>query len=51
VAPDLPCEDDSAGLWQHAETVIDAIGDGRIWVVVVQSLGAFTARSSEIGRP
>jgi pimeloyl-ACP methyl ester carboxylesterase len=43
VAPDLPCEDDSAGLSQYAETVIDAIGDRMDLVVVAQSLGAFTA--------
>jgi pimeloyl-ACP methyl ester carboxylesterase len=43
VAPDLPCEDDSAGLSQYAETVIDAIGDRTDLVVVAQSAGAFTA--------
>jgi pimeloyl-ACP methyl ester carboxylesterase len=43
VAPDLPCEDDSAGLWEYADTVVDAI-DGRGEVVVVaQSYGGFTA--------
>jgi pimeloyl-ACP methyl ester carboxylesterase len=43
VAPDLPCEDDSAGLPQYAEAVIDAIGDKGDLVVVAQSFGAFTA--------
>ena len=43
VAPDLPCEDDAAGLPEYAETVIDAIGDRRGLVVVGQSLGGFTA--------
>jgi pimeloyl-ACP methyl ester carboxylesterase len=43
VAPDLPCEDDSAGLAQYAEAVIDAIGDRGDLVVVAQSFGAFTA--------
>ena len=43
VAPDLPCEDDSAGLAQYAEAVIDAIGDMGDLVVVAQSFGAFTA--------
>jgi pimeloyl-ACP methyl ester carboxylesterase len=43
VAPDLPCEDDSAGLSQYADTVIDAIGDRTELVVVAQSLGGFVA--------
>lgn len=43
VAPDLPCEDDEAGLPEYAETVIDAIGDRRGLVVVGQSFGGFTA--------
>jgi pimeloyl-ACP methyl ester carboxylesterase len=43
VAPDLPIEDDAAGLWQYADTVVEAIGDHRDLVVVAQSAGAFTA--------
>ena len=43
VAPDLPCEDDAAGLPEYAGTVIDAIGDRRGLVVVGQSFGGFTA--------
>jgi pimeloyl-ACP methyl ester carboxylesterase len=43
VAPDLPCEDDSAGLSEYADTVLDAIGDREQVVVVAQSFGAFTA--------
>jgi len=43
VAPDLPCEDDAAGLQDYADTVVDAIGDRRDLVVVGQSFGAFTA--------
>ncbi len=43
VAPDLPCEDDSAGLSEYVDTVLDAIGDRRNLVVVAQSAGAFTA--------
>ena len=43
VAPDLPCDDDSAGLAEYADTVVDAIGDRSDLVVVGQSLGAFTA--------
>ncbi|HEX8857541.1 MAG TPA: alpha/beta hydrolase [Actinomycetes bacterium] len=42
VAPDLPIEDDTAGLWQYADTVVEAIGDRRDLVVVAQSAGAFT---------
>jgi pimeloyl-ACP methyl ester carboxylesterase len=43
VAPDLPCDDDSAGLGEYADTVVDAIGDRRDPVVVAQSYGGFTA--------
>ncbi len=47
VAPDLPCDDDAAGLAEYADTVVAAIGDrsdlvGDL-VVVAQSFGAFTA--------
>jgi pimeloyl-ACP methyl ester carboxylesterase len=43
VAPDLPCDDDSAGLSEYAETVLDAIDGRSDLVVVAQSLGGFTA--------
>jgi pimeloyl-ACP methyl ester carboxylesterase len=43
VAPDLPCEDDSAGLAEYADTVAEAIGERADLVVVAQSFGAFTA--------
>jgi hypothetical protein len=43
VAPDLPCDDDSAGLSEYADTVVDAIGDRTDLVVVAQSAGGFTA--------
>jgi pimeloyl-ACP methyl ester carboxylesterase len=43
VAPDLPSDDDSAGLSKYAEAVVDAIGDRTGLVVVAQSFGAFTA--------
>lgn len=43
VAPDLPCDDDTAGLSEYADTVVDAIGDRREVVVVGQSFGGFTA--------
>jgi pimeloyl-ACP methyl ester carboxylesterase len=43
VAPDLPCDDDSAGLAEYTATVVDAVGDRKDLVVVAQSLGGFTA--------
>jgi pimeloyl-ACP methyl ester carboxylesterase len=43
IAPDLPCDDDSAGLGEYAGTVVDAIGDRTDLVVVAQSAGGFTA--------
>jgi pimeloyl-ACP methyl ester carboxylesterase len=43
VAPDLPCEDDSAGLPEYADAVIEAIGERTDPVLVAQSLGGFTA--------
>lgn len=42
IAPDLPCDDDSAGLSEYADTVVAAIGDRTEVVVVAQSFGAFT---------
>jgi hypothetical protein len=43
VAPDLPCDDDSAGLAGDADTVVDAIGARTDLVVVAQSFGGFPA--------
>jgi pimeloyl-ACP methyl ester carboxylesterase len=43
VAPDLPCNEDSAGLLEYADTVVDAIGNRTDLVVVAQSFGGFTA--------
>jgi alpha-beta hydrolase superfamily lysophospholipase len=43
LAPDLPCDDDSAGLAEYADTVVAAIGGRRDLVVVAQSFGGFTA--------
>ena len=43
VAPDLPCDDDSAGLPEYADTVVGALGDRRDLVVAAQSFGGFTA--------
>jgi pimeloyl-ACP methyl ester carboxylesterase len=43
VTPDLPTADDSAGLDEYADVIVDAIGDRRDLIVVAQSLGGFTA--------
>jgi hypothetical protein len=43
VAPDLPFDDDAAGLAEYADTVVDAVGDRTDLIVVAQSLGGFTA--------
>jgi len=43
VAPDLPCDDDAAGLEEYVRVTLDAIGNRRRdLVVVAQSLGSFT---------
>ncbi len=43
VAPDLPCDDDSAGLPEYADAVATAAGGRADLVVVAQSLGGFVA--------
>jgi len=43
VAPDLPADDEAAGLGDYADAVVRAIGDRRDLVVVGQSFGGFTA--------
>ena len=43
VAPDLPVEDDTAGLDRYADVVIEAIGDRQDVVVVGQSFGGYVA--------
>jgi pimeloyl-ACP methyl ester carboxylesterase len=43
VLVDLPCDDDSAGLSEYRDTVVDAIGDRTGLVLVAQSLAGFTA--------
>jgi len=44
-APDLPCEDDTAGLAEYTDTVVQAAAQlrGGDLVVVAQSFGGFTA--------
>lgn len=43
VAPDLPCDDDGAGLREYGDAVVEAIGGRKDLVVVAHSLGGFTA--------
>jgi pimeloyl-ACP methyl ester carboxylesterase len=43
VAPDLPVDDDAAGLAEYTDVVVDAIGDRTNIVLVAQSMGGFTA--------
>jgi pimeloyl-ACP methyl ester carboxylesterase len=43
IAADLPCEDDSAGLNEYADSVVEAAGDASGIVVVGHSFGGFTA--------
>jgi pimeloyl-ACP methyl ester carboxylesterase len=43
ITPDLPAGDDTAGLREYADAVVEAIGNGGDLTVVAQSLGAFTA--------
>jgi hypothetical protein len=43
VAPDLPIEDDTAGLTDYAAAVVDAIQDRSDVVVVAQSFGGYVA--------
>ena len=43
LAPDLPCDDDSAGLAEYTDTVIKAIGGRRGLIIAAQSFGGFTA--------
>jgi pimeloyl-ACP methyl ester carboxylesterase len=43
VAPDLPCDDDAAGLAEYTDAVVEAVGARRDLVVVAQSMAGFTA--------
>jgi pimeloyl-ACP methyl ester carboxylesterase len=51
VAPDLPCEDESAGLAEYTQTVVDSLSDSENVVVVAHSLGGFTAPLVAAARP
>lgn len=43
LAPDLPCDDDKAGLSEYTDAVIRAVGDRSPVILVAQSLGGFIA--------
>jgi pimeloyl-ACP methyl ester carboxylesterase len=43
ISPDLPADDDSAGLAEYADAAVAAIGGRTDLIVVAQSLAAFTA--------
>jgi pimeloyl-ACP methyl ester carboxylesterase len=43
VAVDLPCDDDSAGLVEYTDSVVEAVADRTDLIVVGQSLAGFTA--------
>ena len=43
IAVDLPAADDTAGLAEYTDVVVEAIGDRRPIVLVAQSFGGFTA--------
>src|SRR6186997_890479 len=43
VAPDLPVEDDAAGLAEYAQVVIDATTERDDLIVVAQSFGGYVA--------
>ena len=42
ITPDLPCDDDAAGIPEYAAAVVDAIGDRSDVILVAQSMAAFT---------
>ena len=46
VAPDLPCEDDAAGLSEYADTVVGSIGEQHDLVIVRCLHGGGRLRSS-----
>jgi pimeloyl-ACP methyl ester carboxylesterase len=51
IAVDLPTEDESAGWWDYADTVVEAAGDRPDLIVVGHSLGGFTAPLVCVRRP
>lgn len=51
VAVDLPGDDESAGLPEYADIVVEAVGNSDDAVLVAQSLGGFTAPIAGIRAP
>jgi pimeloyl-ACP methyl ester carboxylesterase len=43
VAPNLPCDDDNAGIDDYAKAALAAVGDRKDVVLVAQSMAGFTA--------
>lgn len=43
IAPDLPCDDDSAGLEEYADVVVQAVGDRSGIILVAQSMAGLSA--------
>ena len=43
IAPDLPCDDDAAGLEEYADAVVQAVGERPGIVLVAQSMAALSA--------
>ena len=43
LAPDLPADDDDAGLAEYADAVVQAVGEHERLVIAAQSMAAFTA--------
>ncbi|HEV3188701.1 MAG TPA: alpha/beta hydrolase [Acidimicrobiales bacterium] len=43
ITPNLPCDDDAAGLPEYLDAVLDNVGDRSELIVVAQSMGGFTA--------
>ncbi|GAB3941756.1 alpha/beta fold hydrolase [Kribbella albertanoniae] len=42
IAPDLPCDDPTAGLTQYVDTVVNAVPEGEPVTVVAHSMAGFT---------
>jgi len=42
IAPDFPCDDDTAGIDDYARVVVDAMGDRTDLILVAQSMAGFT---------
>jgi pimeloyl-ACP methyl ester carboxylesterase len=51
VSVDLPTADESAGWWEYADAVVEAVGDRPNLVVVGHSMGGFTAALVPARRP